>query len=548
MSVNNIARLRAKRLKESIKDRCCRDLRYLAVDILGYNWMAGSFHREVFDFINENRDHPRVALFTPRYTYKSRIQICEIIQELLRRPDSYIALVHHKLDLARELVVEVGELLQKNEKLRELFDLKNRPGKKYNAFIKASQGGEFTLPGTGRSKPSLKGFSADQDLTGAHPDTIFLDDVISAKTVEFFNGVEGLRQWIRHTIIPLAGAAGSLRVKGTMWSPDDWYADIMNSKSWNWTRRAILEDKDGDPDENNGLPIDIFVGDPKVEGGKRHLTMEDIQRYKEEMKSHFPGQMMNNPRPEGSRPWNPAKCEHYVKLSQIRKYLKKIVILTDPAPLGLTDDGSLTRKDGNKDYWSIAVVGYMRSANKTVRVLLDGNASQSWTLDDGLNEIRKLMRKWNVKIVGIEEPPMLPKGVSFYGKSLKEKFSRAEQVMGQRVKPVRFKATHKGKAPRIFDLCSMAGMTDEDGDSDPLFIMCEETCDKGFLRMFLEQVRDWSGKNSIVYDDVLDSVAYLEDPAITELVRLSSTRIQENWMDNQTAAARPARKTRYCAG
>jgi hypothetical protein len=545
MSVQTIARLKKAKELELKRARAQADLRFLAVDICGYDWMSGPWHDQIFDFIDERVDHPRVAVFTPRYSYKSRIECVEIVREILRNPEVSIALVHHKLDLARELVVEIGELFQKNEALRELLPANHTPGKRTTAFIKTSQGGEFRLPGTGRAKATLKGFSADQDLTGAHPDIIFMDDVISAKTIEYFNGVEGLRQWVRHTIVPLAGATGRIRVKGTRWSPEDWYSDIIEADSWEHINRAILEMEDGTPDEHKGKPIEIYVGDPQAEGGKRFLTMDDVIRYKEEMKSHFGGQMMNDPRPDGSRPWNENTCEHYISSSAVRRYLKKIVILTDPAPLGMDDKGRLVKPDGTKDYWATAVIGYLKSEKRTVRVLLDGSMSQSWGLDQGLQEIKRLMRKWNVKIVGIEEPLGAGANVGFYARALKDKFGEAERVMGHRCRPFKFKSTQKGKPPRIMDLAAMAGMRDADGDLDPLFVMCKDTCDKEFLKMFLTQARNWAGKDSIKHDDCLDVVAYCDDPALVDLIRLG-TPISKMWENEPSRVAPPARKTRYC--
>lgn len=543
--MNRLAQLRKQRLLEGKRERAIRDLRYLAVDICDYDLMAGPFHREMFSFVDKYDDHKRVAVFAPRKSYKSRMECVEIIREIIKNPEVSIALIHHKLDLARELVMEVAELIQKNEKLRELLPNNNTPGKRYTSFVKKSQGGEFCMPGTARAKYTLKGFSADQDETGGHPDIIFLDDVISAKTIEFHKGTEGLKNWIQHTVIPMAGAGVKLRVKGTMWSPDDWYSDIMMSDNWAAICRAILETDEGEPDEDNGVPIEMYVRDDDGKN-RRPLNMADIQLFKEEMGFHFAGQMMNNPTADGSRPWEKDRCEHFVSRQGISKLIQKIVVLADPAPLGMDSQGRLVRGDGIKDYWANAVIGYIRSERRTIRVLLDGNMSQEWGLDEGLNDIKRLMRKWRAKIVGIEEP-LGHGGIGFYARSLKDKFGERDQIRGYRVRPVKFASTQKGKYPRIMDLAAMAGMTDEEGDSDPLFLICADTCNPLFLQMFLGQARTWAGKDSIKYDDCLDVVAYSDDPALMEVVRLGN--VMTSVMDEMksTMSAPPLRRSRHCS-
>lgn len=553
MSIVNIARLKKSRELESKIYRAKNDLRYLAIDICGYTWMAGPWHRQIFKFIDDNRHEERVALFSPRKSYKSRIECVEMIREILINPNVSIALIHHKLELARELVVEVGELLQKNKVLRELLPNNNTPGGRTPSFIKRTKGGEFSLPGTSRAKYTLKGFSAEQDETGGHPDIIFMDDIISAKTIEFHEGLEGVAKWIEHTVIPMAGAGVSLRVKGTMWSPDDWYHDIMNPlnedgsekvKPWSWICRAILEDEDGKPDEKAGKPIEMFVGDKNAPDGIRLLSMKDIQGFREEMKSHFAGQMMNDPAGKGSRPWIKERCEHHISSSAVKRFIKKIVVLVDPAPLGMDHKGRLVRPDGEKDYWANAVIGYMKLGRRTVRVLLDGSMSQVWTMDEGMAEIKRLMRKWSVKIVGIEE--LRGTTEQFYGRALKEKFGEAERAMGRRCKPIKFKGTQKGKPPRIMDLCAMAGMRDEDGDSDPLFLICKDTCNVEFLKMFLNQAENWAGDKTIKHDDCLDAVAYADDPALMELIKLGGGSMDLWHEETYSAPPEQLRLTRHC--
>ena len=92
----------------------------------------------------------------------------------------------------------------------------------------------------------------------------------------------------------------------------------------------------------------------------------------------------------------------------------------------------------------------------------------------------------------------------------------------------------------------IAGMTDEDDDPDPLFVICDETCDPEFLAMFLNQVRNWAGKDSIKYDDALDVVAYCDDEALMEELHLGAPAVDLWQRMTQQQTPPPPRRSRYC--
>lgn len=537
-STSTIAKVARQRRIERERARVCSDLFYLCSKYLGYDLMSEEFHGPIARWKDQNFHHRKLAYFSPRKSYKSTLEVGEIVQRILRDPSVTILLVHHKLSMANELVDEVAYHLQRNKKLRELIPAEHRPptNKKFVTGGSGNNPSQFEMPGREYKRhPTLIAASVGQDLTGAHPEVIFMDDVISAKTVEEQGGVAGIKAWIEHTITPLVGTTGVLRVIGTFWSTDDWYHVIMKSPDWTFIKRAILE-TDGVPDWE-GQPIPIYVRDKSSEDGRRWLTMDDVLELKREAKGNFPGQYMNDPQPKGTKPWDREKCEHFVSVPQVRKVVKTIAILMDPSPLGM----GTNRKDGKKDYWSISVVGYGRFKNRTIRVLLDGRASQEWSLDDGLRICKKLMKKWHARLVGIEEPRGAGQVVGFFGSRLKEMCKKGSVMEHQRCLPVSFKSTQKGKSPRIIDLAAIAANED-------FYINNDDWMDPEFLQLFLEQIRNWAGSNTIEFDDIVDSTAYLEDPAIQEHITLGTPFVRTDGPLDEPATpeAPPRRMTRYC--
>jgi hypothetical protein len=515
----SLAHIIKQRKLENKRERSKNDLFFLA-RALDYNLISKEWHGPICAWKDELVDHRRVAYFAPRKSYKSRLQVVEIVQRILRNPEVTILLVHHKLEFANELVIETGDLLMKNENLRELLLPENRPNPRAKTWLKTAPTASFKLPGVGGPQhKTLKAASADQDLTGAHPDVIYLDDVISAATIKEKGGIRGIRQWVEHTIIPLLGVTGLLRVIGTMWSTDDWYHDILKDQGWVWQKRAILE-TDGKPDWK-GKPIKILVNKRKP----RFLTMEDVEEIKREAKGNFPGQYMNEPVADGMKEWDKDK-EQFVDLDKVRKYIKRIALLIDPSGEG-----------AGKDYFAIGVVGYL---DKHRRVLLDGRASQDWTLDQGLRKAKYLMARWKARLAGVEEPLGAGAGAQLIGKRLQNICQRWDDDLGHiKCKPVSFKSTRKGKQPRFRDLAAI----NSNGD---LFINNDKHMNKKFLELFLHQVRNNAGEDTLEFDDVEDAVSYMDDPAILENLHLGSP--VKSPLEDETTATPHSNviQTRYC--
>ena len=547
MALSAVTQLKKQKALEVKKKKAQTDLGYLITEILDceekpYNLFTKEWHGPLCDWRSKNNSHSRIALFAPRMSYKSTYYVMAcILQDILNDPDVAIFLIHHKLEFACELVTEVAWHLRNNIKYRELLPYENRPMKN-SKFLKTANGGQFKLPRTHRRHPTLSGTSVGQDFTSTHPDIVYLDDVISEKTIEEQGGFAGIKAWIERTITALLGATGKLRCCGTLWSgnPDeDYYMDIMKPDSgWLYQRKAILENEKGEADWN-GKPIHIYVPDRSCKDNRRLLTVEDVEQFKKDAKGYFAGQYMNEPTPKGVRPWDKDTCEHYVTVREVQPHLKSIAILMDPAPLGMDSDGKKMGISGDKNYWAMAVMGYTRSPKgNVIRVLLDGSMSQEWTLDEGMKECRRLMRKWKCRVVGIEEARAHGQNAGLFGLRLIDICKKSPYYERLKPKPVTFKGTQKGKSPRIHDLAALAKLRD-------FMINSDDNMNPEFLSMFLTQARNWSGKNSIKFDDCIDSVAYLEDAAIKEAIVIGKPVI-DDLTEVRPAISSNSRRSRYC--
>lgn len=495
--MSSFAKVRRVRALETERELAKTDLYFLAKQ-LGYTLMTEEFHGELGAFLDSHVEAKEVAVFAPRSSYKTTLAIVWCLQTLLRNPKAMIHYIHHKLESSQAVVRRVGEHLLHHEWLRSIWPAEHLPNIKSKQWLKADY---FTLPGIqGNQHPSLSAHSLGQNLTGDHPTHVVLDDLVNSDSLDEFGNSDAIRKWIEHTLTSILGVSGKARLFGTPWSDDDYHADIMKPESsWKYWLRAITE-KDGVPCplEDGGIPIPILV-DPH---DPRPLTAEDVLDLKRRSKRFFGSQFMMQPDRAGRRVWDPEKCEHYVGFEDIRHRIRKIFVLSDPAPLGVQDG---PRRDGEKDDWAIAVVAAIVAQKRTVYVLLDGMADANWSFDAGLRRVRRMLDKWNTVLCGIEEPLGAGAKAKPFATRLKD-ICRQEAL---RLRSIHFKNVRMPKAYRFADFAALAECED--------FLIADCVPPK-FLEQFLDQARNWAGDHSLAHDDVLDCVSLCLDPAVTELL------------------------------
>lgn len=550
--VKKMAEAKERLKTEGVRHRATQDLQFLAVDILGYDLMQGEFSTELFGFLDSNELASDVAVFAPRSAYKTTTMVCLVIQELLRNPNSQIFYIHHRLNNACELVREVGEHIASNEKLRAIWPERHLPKKDDKRFLLAE---EFTLPNRLRKirHPSLKAYSLEMNLTGQHPDVVFLDDLVNFESVRTVKGgADAIEEWVRHTLTNIRGLNANVknRLVGTVWSDRDFHWKIISGQEPGWEvfHRAISEDPETkaplDVDDPRSKPIPLLV--PDIGEGFRYLGKNDIRKIKAKAKGYFNSQYMMVPNIDMDTPWDMSTCEHYVSDEDIYHHIQKIIIINDP---------SGTENVGGDD-WAIAVIGYLvvplealpdelrglqaaceplgvdkarASGTRVLRVLLDGRAANNWTIDQAMRINLNLAEKWSTPYIAMEEGLGAAKGL------LSRKLKEVAKRHNVRVQVLSLEDTRFGKNIRIRNLASIA----DEGE----FLICN-TVDERFLKKFLNQARGYSGPKSLANDDCLDAVAYLDDYAIRAWLPRATPRMA-NYRDHSSGTETFNRRSRY---
>jgi len=502
-----------QQLKDEVeRQRCINDLHYLATEYLGMRVLDGAFNRECQSFLDSNRTHKRVLLMAPRLAYKTLSMKARIIQEVLRNPDVTIGYVHHQLEKSKQVVNEVAEIFQKNQRLRKLLTRALPPKTDW------CWDGEILIPGRltiGHQQPTVKAFSTGQDMTGQHFTLLIGDDLISRDTLQEAGGVEEVDRWWTSTAVPIIGSTGRALLVGTRWTYDDLYAEALVSTRWSVMHRGILE-TEGRPDPNGQVIELMKLSDPDDHNSElRMTTMEDVIAAREEMKGDFNAQMLNLPEPLGGRAWLAGTHEHKVKLENIQEWIRQVVILVDPAPKGA---------NSNHDFWANAVIAYYeepKSPGILKRALIDGNSSQNWTTDDGMIDVLRLLKKWSnfgSHVVGVEEGLGAARNAQFFLNKLKE-ICRGKH----RVLPVAFKLTQQkdSKNRRFADLASLAGSG---------WFSVADSCPRAFESLFLNQCRSHPDQFD-GHDDLRDAVSYLSDPALDPHIPKASIPVKRRLID-----------------
>lgn len=474
----------------------------LCTEILGYDKLTETFHRPMLDDLDVQRREgvKRSMELWPRGHYKTTVRIGQMVQDLLIDPDDTILVSHAVEDEVHKIVEECGQHFQKNKELRGLRS-EIMPGPHDRRFLKSL---EFTIARSRYNRqPSVLGKSSNSEITGAHVNKVYLDDIVGRNTIED-SALPKVASWFRNTIMPVLNPGGTIRVTGTRWDIQDPYGEWLRRKRWRCRVRAALE-TDGVPD---------WKGEPVL------FTRDELRRRREEMgESDFAFQMMNDPSPSSDKPWDASACEHVIGMRESESApgaagRGAVFVLSDPAPAregSRTQEGEKQRADGTKDDWAICVVKIMVHNGLQIAVLLDLSTSKEWTRSAGLDEACRLMRKWGTQYFFNES----------YGGMIADYTEEAVKAARRNGVPMyldergqlpQFKSSYgKGAKNVRFGALSDWARTNR-------FYICGETVPEGELAKFLDQARTWrplpNGRNTCKWDDAADIVSRVTDPAL----------------------------------
>ena len=511
-----------------------RNLFFLCTEVLGYTLLTVEFHKPICDEMDRMRQEGvrRQMELWPRGHYKTTIQIGRIVQDLLWEENETIFICHAVEDEVAKIVQECGTHFQKNDELRALKP-QMMPAKTDRRFLKALQ---FTVKRSdyAQRQPSVQGKSTGSEITGAHCNRVYLDDIVGRNTIAD-SGLPRVKSWFRNTVMPVLNPGGTILVTGTRWDLDDPYAGWLKSKDWQCRVRAALE-TDGKAD---------YKGKPIL------LPMREVQLRRRDMgESDFAFQYMNDPSPSGDKPWDPG-AEQIIGIKPSKDLpgaagSGSVFVLSDPAPAkqgSLKQEGESFRADGTKDDWAFAVVKIMLYHGQQIGVLLDLSSSKGWTKAEGLDEACRLMKVWNTNKFFNEAYGGL---IADYSEEMKKAARRnGVPLYLDKGQLPQFKSNYgKGaKNDRFGNLCSWAKQL--------RFYICGETVPEAELEKFLTQARGWlpmpNGRNTLRFDDVADVVSRITDPALQMFSPHETARIDPivKWL-KRNEQLEENRRSMYC--
>lgn len=533
-----------QRDQESRLERAKRDLFWLCTEILGFTLLTEKFHKPMLDKQDAMRrlrmSGARGAKDTlwlwQRGAYKTTCRKGQVIQDLLWDPFDTMIWWHAVEERAWEACEEISSLIQHCKELRKIipYGEGRMPSPSAKRFI-GKKG--FRLPCQPTSSPeTFRAFGSGGEATGGHAKRCYLDDPVGDQDV-VNSQMPAKITWYRRTVCSVINSDGWKDATGTRWDAFDFYEPLIKSPYWSVTVRGDLE--------TNGVPD--YQGEPTTR------TREQVEKDRHEMgESAFAYQRMNDATFAGERPWDAAKCEHDpLTLAEAQKGDGVIVVITDPAPAKMGSIFTPTNKaeDENpeKNEWATVAIRFRVNGQRREIVLLDGEASRNWGVDEGFERAILMAKKWKTPHIA---PEKTGQAVAFYEKSV----TQAARKLGAACHVLDMEQTYSGKNMLFGALCDRAKIGEflVADSCPPEFLFGEEgDSDNPHPLSFFFQARSWrvvGKKNSLRLDDRANVVSMACDSAFGRIAPYPEVAPEE--LQNRMAFFRrpenmPPQRTRY---
>lgn len=475
------------------------------------DYLYAPLHRDRFckallDYYLEPPDAETAGflLLMPRLTFKSTfmhgvlILFLALREKIVHKRDARILMVHHKEEQASHNLVLLKEKLIYNLWLKETwpeiheekdwgtqtdFDLRwKEPGIYHEASVKAIGLG-------GRS-------------TGDHYDFIIYDDIVTKEHIRSSIVREACGEDYAASRYLLDTVRGKEFDCGTRYHPQDQWQRLIdaNVNGRPLYRRLIVSAIDDVTDE---LAHPYRLSREKL----TRMRQEEMSREGNDVMWHL--QMQNSVQSSGLIATEMAWLRYCYRESVPSGWT---VILVDPAWKG-------TKNQGEGDYAAIGVVRFVRIGTVVFRYLIDLTVSNEMTSLDGQREIFRLMRKWSVIDVGVEE---------IGGNTFRTQLEWEAGSNGLIITCLELQSKQTAKNERIATFLKHV-------QAGHFFIAKEVEQEE-----FDKEYKSWP---LVDHDDVLDMLAYSCDKNIVENYAPRS----QSWFDALKAKVQPrAYHSRYC--
>lgn len=429
-------------------------------------------------------------------------------KRLLKR-DTRVLLVHYKQLQASMNLVRLKGILASSEFLKWAypeFCLQSADEGAKDAFFYPG-----VRPGP-QAEPSVFAIGITGDVTGLHFNHVFFSDLVTkeARTSKVIREqVEALHEAMLYI---LSTGKNKRWYDGTFYHIHDLWQKMVAANIEGAPLYSVVKIPAYDPAKDwYSLPM------RHTQKRLEFMRQEEISRTGNDFM--FCLQMLLEPRSSkliaGDRRWY-----RWCKQGDIPREAW-FLILVDGAWKG-------THNAGEGDYASIQVWALERRGLHIFSYLVDGTRSNAFTSFDGEREIIRLMRKYDVMDVGVEEH-----GGHAFRTSLQDAANKAGLVYNE----IEFKTKQTGKQGRMSAFLKDA----EQG----LVFLCEE-CDEDILDALQEQTDDFPQCIDEICDDI-DAAAYGKDPNVRDqfapATRTVGARQSRAYRDS---AVTYERRTRHC--
>jgi predicted phage terminase large subunit-like protein len=348
---------------DEIRWRCQNDLKFLCKAIFGYKDWSES-QRLHYDISRKLRSPSKFKMFLiPRDHLKSSIITkAGAVQRMLKNPDIRILIANNTWDNARKFLGSIQKYLKRGEKLSYYFGAFE--SEKWNQDEIVIKQRKQVL-----DAPTIATTGLEKEQTSQHYDLIIADDLVARENVQSREQRNKVKDYI-NSLMALLEPEGELWVVGTRWSQDDAYGDLIEEGIWDVMERGCY-----DPDSSEKKPI-----------FPEKFSLEKLDFLRAKLGPVlFSCWYLNNPIAEESADFKKEQIHYY---DPSTPHPSSLYMSVDPAmSLGADAD------------YSGAVVGGMFSDRK-IRIV--DYFRKKLIPSDLISEIFTMVKKWNLKRVGIE--------------------------------------------------------------------------------------------------------------------------------------------------
>lgn len=459
---------------------------YFANVIDDPNFLYPPLHRDrfckgVLDYYLEPYDADTCGFLClmPRLTYKSTFMhgvlplFLALREKVVYKRDCRILMVHHKEEQASR---NLGLLKQKciyNKWLKETWP----------EIAQAKDWGTQTEfdwtwkePGIFH-EPSVKAIGLDSRSTGDHYDFIIYDDIVTKEHT--FSRV--VRDKCAENYAASRFLLDTVRSKefdcGTRYHPQDQWQRLLDSNvdGRHLYRRLVIQGLDDATDE---LCHPFRLSRKKLE----QIRQEFISRDGTDVQWHL--QIQNCVQTSGLIATDESWLRYCFRLDVPKGWT---IITVDPAWKG-------TKNAGQGDNAAIAVIRLVKIGLVVFRYLIDLSVSNEMTSYDGQREIFRLMKKYNVKDIGVEE---------LGGHTFRTMLDKEAGPAGIQLNLLELESKQTAKPERISAFLKHVHAGH--------FFIAKECPNQ---EAFMTEYKSWP---LVDHDDVMDAIAYSCDPAILEM-------------------------------